>query len=411
MDKVWKSILRNPTFWSGALAGVLIAVLVLAAVNVYAQTGGDVRPEGTGPTPAPNAGTGSGNPPDAAPDGSSSDDSQLAPAESGEMMFSPPDAAPFAATAAISSTITYQGVLKNDGQPANGNFDLRFRLFDDVAAGAQLAEQVVSAVTVQAGQFTAPLDFGPDAFSAQALWLEIAVRPAGGGAYETLAPRQALTAAPLALGLPNVTTDPTTGRVSIGGGSPISGFEMLGINREINDWIGMYITGGGPNARPFYGYATDDEGTYEFAWTEYNGTANEWQLYTASGNVFAVSNAGDVRGSGNFSQPADADGLVKAAAYVECWDDTFVTVYRSFNTVTGAPVTAAAGPAQGECYVDFGFDLTSRFFNATGVFAGAPRGVTCDVDGGNNNRLRCMRWRPTDAGAEGWGGTIMVTVY
>ena len=393
MTKHLKSIFRSSTFWGGAVAGVLIAVLVLFAARASAQTGGDVRSDDVLPQ---------------APDTPQSNDSPA----SGDGMFGPNTTAPLAAAATIDSSITYQGVLKDGDQLATGSFDLRFRLYDDPAAGTELGEQITSDVPVEEGQFTVPLDFGSGAYSAQAVWLEIAVSPAGAGTYETLSPRQAITAAPLALGLPNVTTNPATGRVSIGGGTAISSFEMFGIHREIDDWVGMYITGGGPNARPFYGYATDDSGGYEFAWTEYNGGADEWQLYTVSGNVFAVSNAGDVRAAGDFSQPANAGGLVKAAAFVECWPDAaFLAVYSSFNTVTGAPVTAAVGPGLGECYIDVGFNLTGRFFSATAVQAGAPRGVTCDVDAGNTNRLRCMRWRPTDLGAEGWGGRIMVTIY
>lgn len=393
MKRLLRSVFGNTTFWGGALAGALVAVLVLAAATVSAQGGGDFW---------------SGGPPPAATEAPPSGD----PDASSTAMFGPPDDAPLAAAAAINTAITYQGVLKDGAQAANGSYDLRFRLFDDPAAGTQLGETIAAGVAVQDGQFAVPLDFGAGAFSSQAVWLEIAVSPAGAGTYETLSPRQAITPAPLALGLPNVTTNPATGRVSIGGGAPISSFEMFGINRAIDDWVGMYITGGGPNARPFYGYATDDEGAYEWAWTEYNGVADEWQLHMSGGAVFGVSNAGDVRASGDFSQPAGADGLVKAAAYVECWPDAgFLTVYDSFNTVTGAPVTAAVGPGVGECYINFGFNLSGRFFNASALQTGEQRGVTCDVDATNTNRLRCMRWRPNDLGAEGWGGRIMVAVY
>ena len=318
---------------------------------------------------------------------------------------------PLAATASIDTAITYQGVLRDDNNPANGSFDFRFQLFDDPIAGTLLGEQVMNSVTVADGQFSVLLDFGSKVYSAQAVWLEIAVQPEGGASYQTLTPRQAITAAPLALGLPNVSTDPNTGRVSIGGGSPISFAEVFGIKRDVNDWVGMYITGGGPQSRPFYGYATNDIGG-KFAWTEYNGAADEWRLYTVQGNVFRVSVSGDVHADGSFSQPASANGLVKASALVECWsDDSFAKVDRSFNTVTNAPVTVAKGENQGECFIDFGFNLQSRYFSATAVQAGAVRGVTCAVDGSNPNRLRCLRWRVTGTGAEGWGGQIMVTIH
>ncbi len=398
MKTIVKSVFGNSGFWGGALAGALVALLVLGGGNAVAQGTGDVRP---------------GNEVSEADTPAVSEPTDREPAAIGDEMFAA-EALPLTATATISSAITYQGVLQDDNGPASGTFDFAFRLFDDPTAGVQVGSTISIPTVVQDGLFTAPLNFGADAFSGQAVWLEIAVSPAGAGTFETLAPRQAITAAPLALGLPNVSTDPTTGHVSIGGGAPISSFEVLGIKRDLEDWVGMYVVGGGPTSRPFYGYATDDAPGHSWAWTEYNGSADEWRLYTMSGNVFTVSQAGDVRGSGSFTQPVAADGLVKAAAQVECWDLAgFVGVSRSFNTITGGPVTAAVGPGVGQCFVDFGFNLSNRFFNATAVWNNLPRGVSCDVDSGNNQRLHCLRWRPrlNDAGAEGWGGPIMITVY
>jgi hypothetical protein len=381
MRKIWS----NSRLWGATIVGVLVIVLVLTTAGAGAQEGGDVSPDRSASEPA---------------------SLDVLPADDGAGMLEAADIAPLAATADISSTITYQGVLRQGDQLANDSFDFRFRLFDDPAAGTQLGEQIASAVAVQNGQFTVPLTFGPDTFAAQAVWLEIAVSPAGVGTYETLEPRQMITAAPLALSLPNVSTNPETGFVSIGGGPPISAFTVLGIHRPFNGWVGMYISGEGPEARPFYGYATGNEGAFEHAWTEYNGATDQWRLYISGAQVFTVSKGGDV------SQPQAANGLVKAAAFVECWPDaSLLEVRSSFNTVTGTPVTAAVGGVQGECYVDFGFNLSQRFYSATAVQAGAVRGVTCDVDGGNRNRLRCLRWRVNAGAGEGWGGRIMITVY
>ena len=54
-----------------------------------------------------------------------------------------------------------------------------------------------SSVTVTEGLFSVQLDFGA-VFNGSALFLEISVRPDGGGDYTTLDPRQSLTAAPYA---------------------------------------------------------------------------------------------------------------------------------------------------------------------------------------------------------------------
>jgi hypothetical protein len=388
MKRLSDSVLGNSSFWGGVLGGVLVVLLVLGGGSVVAQGAGDARPGGGTPADVPIAGP-------ADPERAAAGDSMLAGGEP----------ATLGATAAIGSAFTYQGVLSNAAEPATGTYDFRFRLLDAPAAGTQLGEVFADSVPVQNGQFTVQLDFGTDAFSKEAVWLEIAVRPAGAGTYETLSPRQAITAMPLALGLPNVFTNPATGRVSIGGGTPLSSFEVFGIKQDIENWVGMYIAGGGPNARPFYGYATSDTAPFSYAWTEYNGTVNEWQLHTASGKVFSVSQ------EGNVSQPATANGLVKAAAVVECWDTAgFLSVVRSFNTITNTPVTAAQGSQVGQCFVDFGFDLRGRYFSATAQQASAIRGATCAVDT-DPNRLNCVRWRVTVNGAEGWGGVIHILVY
>lgn len=410
----WRSLFRKPALWSHLLAGCLIAVLALAAAGAFAQSGGD--PPGATPAAVPpQEEAASGEPagdlsPGLPPSGSEA--APDTPAGADGEMFSTAPTAPQQTAAAVSTQITYQGVLEDDGQPADGLFDMRFRLFDADAAGAQLGEYIASDVSVQDGQFTALLDFGPDVFAGQALWLEIAVQPPDDPGFETLSPRQPVTPAPVALTLPNVSTDPANGYVTIGDGNRLSNFEHFGINAEYDGWVGMYITGGGSAARPYYGYATDDEGSFDYAWTEYNGSAGEWQLYIQEAKILTVNGDGDVHASGDFSQPAAADGLVKAAAYVECWPNpSFVQVYNSFNTVTGGAVTAATGPDLGQCYVDFGFDLSNRFYNATAVQTAGFRGVTCDVDTDNTNRLHCTRWIPNDAGAQGWGGRIMVVVY
>src|SRR5262245_24236974 len=103
---------------------------------------------------------------------------------------------------AVTSGFTYQGRLKNGGSPANGQYDLVFKLYDALAAGSQVGSPItITNQTVTEGLFTVQLDFGPSVFWGEARWLEIAARVSGGGSFTTLSPRQPLTAAPYALGL------------------------------------------------------------------------------------------------------------------------------------------------------------------------------------------------------------------
>ncbi|MCS7300294.1 MAG: hypothetical protein NZ556_01890 [Fimbriimonadales bacterium] len=91
---------------------------------------------------------------------------------------------------------TYQGVLKDGGNPANGAYDFEFRLFT-AAGGSQVGSTVVvNDLNVQNGLFTVELNFGtvwndPDRF------LEIRVRPgASTGAFTTLSPRVKINPTP-----------------------------------------------------------------------------------------------------------------------------------------------------------------------------------------------------------------------
>ena len=102
---------------------------------------------------------------------------------------------------AVTATFTYQGELRLASGPATGAFDMQFRLFDASSNGFQLGDTLsLDGVLVAEGLFSVPLDFGTDQFGGERQWLEVAIRPAGGGSYESLAPRTEVTATPYAWG-------------------------------------------------------------------------------------------------------------------------------------------------------------------------------------------------------------------
>jgi len=102
---------------------------------------------------------------------------------------------------ALTPTITYQGELRLASGPANGSYDFQFRLYNAQAGGSPIGNMLSrSAVAVNGGLFAVPLDFGAAQFAGDRQWLEIAIRPTGGGAFETLSPRTEVTAAPYAWG-------------------------------------------------------------------------------------------------------------------------------------------------------------------------------------------------------------------
>ena len=104
--------------------------------------------------------------------------------------------------APLGTAFTYQGKLTDEGQPANGAYDLLFALTSADAPGAQVGGTLTNdSVWVTNGLFTTQLDFGQAAFSGAARWLDIAVRRTAGTnlLFTALSPRQPLTATPHAL--------------------------------------------------------------------------------------------------------------------------------------------------------------------------------------------------------------------
>jgi hypothetical protein len=111
------------------------------------------------------------------------------------------------AHAQSSTAFTYQGFLRDDGQPANGQYDLRFALYDSPSGGNQIGIIVfVEDVNVADGLFTVEVDFGTVPFNTGARrWIEIGVRPGNStGGHSLLSPRIELTPVPYAIYAQNI---------------------------------------------------------------------------------------------------------------------------------------------------------------------------------------------------------------
>src|SRR5262245_10079019 len=102
---------------------------------------------------------------------------------------------------AQSTGFTYQGKLSNNSAPANGTYDMQFKLFDALTGGNQIGAPITNpTVAVDNGVFTVQLDFGAGAFDSTPRYLEICVRPAGDpNPYTVLSPRQAFSSIPYAM--------------------------------------------------------------------------------------------------------------------------------------------------------------------------------------------------------------------
>lgn len=85
---------------------------------------------------------------------------------------------PASMQAELGTAFTYQGHLEDGGSPASGPYDFLFRLFDQPENGVLIASTaVIEDVTLADGLFTITVDFGANAFTGEARFLEVAVRP------------------------------------------------------------------------------------------------------------------------------------------------------------------------------------------------------------------------------------------
>ncbi len=124
--------------------------------------------------------------------------------------------------AAVSNAFTYQGELLDNGTAVDGMTEFQFTLWDDGVAGTQRAVLPPEMIDVVKGRFTATVDFGATAFSGDARWLEISVKPPGATAFTVLS-RQELTPSPAALTMPGFKTEQTLTEtvLSIGTTTPV----------------------------------------------------------------------------------------------------------------------------------------------------------------------------------------------
>jgi hypothetical protein len=98
------------------------------------------------------------------------------------------------------TAFTYHGVLSFNSTPVTGAYDMRFAIYDAEMGGAPLAGPLAkNAVGVTNGLFTARLDFMGGVFTGPLRWIEVSVRPAGNGNFQTLSPRQELTSSPYSI--------------------------------------------------------------------------------------------------------------------------------------------------------------------------------------------------------------------
>ncbi len=262
------------------------------------------------------------------------------------------------------SGFSFQGRLNDGTNPANGPYDLQFKLYDAIAGGGQIGSTLVRPSTgLVNGVFSVTLDFGNAAFNNPfAIFIEIAVKPGGStNAYTILGPRQQLTVVPFAVRANNATNaDNATNAV---------------------------------NAQTAINATNATSATNAINATNATVAANSLNLGGVSSVNYAqlnTVNTGDLRTNGalaitgNASQPLAARGFAKAM--IEVYYDG--TILRCYNGITnssvgncGFLVTQPLGDRAGVYRINFGFPTDNSFVSTAvkyedgGSFAGNNRGI------------------------------------
>lgn len=311
------------------------------------------------------------------------------------------------------NAFTYQGHLNDGGNPANGEYDFQFILYNASSGGSQVGSVVAKDnVAVANGLFSVALNFG-GVFDGTGLWLDVAVRPGTStGAYTILSPRQEITPAPYALYALNV---PNHNHL----GENWSGSQRNALTVQTNN-----VADG---ARAIYGHANGASGVTTGVTGQSSSTSGRGVLgHATSSTGLTVGVFGKAESPGGYGgyfengaggyalyvgndvrQAGGADGLVKAAAFASC-GGLSPTMYRFFNMVNFNVYIHLWGmaPYTGSCRLDFDFDLSNRFWAATATDNTGTL-VSC-MQSTTKDELNCMRFDHTGARAT---GDIMVLVY
>lgn len=282
-------------------------------------------------------------------------------------------AGPESAALALGTAFTYQGQLVKGGVPVTDDCNMRFRLYDDPAAGAQVGSTLtLPDVPISAGLFTVALDFGQGAFNGNARWLEIAAQCTGDVDFVALTPRQPLTPAPYALALPGLYTQQNATSPNLIGG--FSG------NTVITNVVGATIAGGGDVSNLHR--VTDNYGTIggggENRAGDNAGTVTDATYATVGGGSNNVAGEFSSTVGGGNGNNATGDYSTIGGGSGNLANDNYATIGGgSSNEATGGSATVAGGS---------GNVASESYATIAGGADGVASGTNATVGGGSDNQ-------------------------
>ncbi len=246
--------------------------------------------------------------------------------------------------AAQTTAFNFQGRLNDGSNPANGRYDLQFKLSDVIAGGNQVGAIVSRPNTMLInGVFSTTLDFGAAAFAGGDRFLEIQVRPAGSAnAYVILGARQQIMSVP---------------------------YSVKSLNAANADNAQTAVNA--QNATNAQNAVNATNATNAANATTAQTAVNSQQLGSLPANRYLATDAnGNVNlASANLTQSLSANGLPKGFLRL----DRDGNITYCYNAVTGASTgNCGFGVTHllGQYRVSFGFNVSNRVINLTTEFDG-----------------------------------------
>ncbi|MCW5935213.1 MAG: hypothetical protein KIT45_13090 [Fimbriimonadia bacterium] len=289
---------------------------------------------------------------------------------------------------ALAQSFTYQGYLREGGVPANGAFNLTFKLFNAASGGVQVGSTItLDGTGVANGLFTVELNFGATAFTGADRWLEMAVNGT------TLTPRVKITAAPYASFSQNtrgITVDGSN-NVGLGTATPSARLDVVGTARVsafrmttgaaagrvlTSDATGMGTWQNAPGLTlPFSGTGIAFPGEAVFKIT--NSSSGYALLGQSDGNGIGVAGLSTTTvgvNKGVYGMSASASGT---GVYGEVPSTTGST-YGGFFTSASQTGFGVYGVSTATTGVAHGGSFWSQSTNGIGVngYVSAPTGIT-----------------------------------
>lgn len=259
------------------------------------------------------------------------------------------------------TAFNFQGRLNDGVAPANGHYDLQFKLFDAITGGNQICSTNDKPdLLLINGVFSTPLDFAcPSAFTAASRFIEISVRPAGSpNAYVVMGARQQIMAVPYAIRAVNASN--ADNAVSATNATQATSAQFATSAQNSNALGGVAASG----------YAKLD--------------------VTNNGNVVAnnLGSAGLLAVQGNTLQPETANGLPKAMVAITAGG----VIARCYNGVTGTTtancgITVTDHPIAGVFQISFPFQVSNRFWLITNDGSGPFGDLSAVVTPLSSNEL------------------------